>query len=411
MPSRRDFLTTLTGLTATWPALAQGHPNPDDEEAFWRQVRGQFPLRPERVYFNNGTNGPSPWAVVRAQQALMDELERTGEYGSPEPARQALAGFFNVAASTISLTHNTTEAINHLAWGLPLRRGDEVVLTDHEHAGNALPWLHRAKRTGLRLRVLALAPTAAETLNRLEGLLNRRTRVLALPHITCTTGQVLPLAQLAALAQTKNLWLAVDGAHGPGSLPLDLGQLGRVFYAGCGHKWLLGPKGTGFLYVPPALLDVLQPLHLGAHADAGWTLTPQSQQLTGYAPTAHRYDYGTQNAATYAGLVAAVDFLTRLGLDRVAARGQQLAARLQAGLLALPHRAQVLTPTEPASRGNMVTFRPLGQDYQALNERATRQGFRLRVVPEHGLNAVRVSTHLYNQPSEVDRLLELVATV
>jgi cysteine desulfurase / selenocysteine lyase len=412
MPTRRQFLQTLPlGLSAA-PALAQLPQWPGqvtDDEAYWQQVRAQFPLARDRAYFNNGTNGPSPYPVIEAQQRAMDELERTGEYGSPEPARAALARFLRVPQAEICLTHNTTEGINLMAWGLPLRRGDEVLVTDHEHAGNALPWLNRAKRSGIRLKVVPLAPTAAQVLERIDAAIGWRTRVLALPHIACTTGQVLPAKEMAQLGRDRGLWVCLDGAHGPGSTLLDLPGLGCDAYAACCHKWMLGPKGTGFLYVRAGMLDTLQVQHLGAHADTGWDLRARPPVLRGYVPTAHRYDYGTQNAATYAGVTAAVDFWDKIGAERAIGRAQALAERLQTGLLALPDRAEMLTPTEAASRGTMIGFRPRHLGFRAFNDLAARHGFRLRVVPEGGLDSIRVSTHFYNHPDEVDRLLALVA--
>ncbi len=415
MLNRRHFLQTLPLGLVAGPALsALGQTQPDghladEDETFWRQVRDQFPLTRDRVYFNNGTNGPSPHSVVKAQQERMDALERMGEYGDTHAARTALARFLRVPEKEICLTHNTSEGINLMAWGLPLRRGDEVILTDHEHAGNALPWLNRAKLSGIKLKIISPAATAAETLDRINGAIARRTRVIAVPHITCTTGQVLPVKEITRLGHDKGLFVCLDGAHGPGSTLLDLHDIGCDCYAACCHKWLLGPKGTGFLYVREAMLDTLQVQHLGTYGDTGWDLHARPPVLNGYVPTAHRYDYGTQNAATYAGVPAAVEFFEKIGLEKIVHRARGLAERLQNGLLALPDRVEMLTPGEAASRSTMIGFRLRHLGFRAFNDSAIRQGFRLRIVPEGGLNSIRVSTHCYNQPEEVDRLLALVA--
>jgi len=422
--SRRNFIRQVTGgVIGSWALtsipsesaaryiLSRGEEVGAADEPFWKTVRDQFPLTHDRVYFNNGTIGPSPFVVRDAVKSAIDNMDSTGEYAGGENARGKIAKFINAEESEISITHNVTEGINIIATGLPLQRGDEVILTTHEHAGNALPWLNRARRDNLTVKALRPGATAAETLNRLSDLITPKTKVIAIPHISCTIGQVFPVKEITALGHAKGLWVFFDGAHGPGTTLLDMKAIGCDFYATCGHKWMCGPKGTGFLYVKKELLDTVEAHCVGAYSDTGWDTTTDPPEFKGYVPTAHRYDYGTQNAALQIGLAASVDFLYHIGMENIVARGSALAKHLQQGLLGLGDGVEMLTPTEDASRGFIVGFRLKKMPYDKFAEFAGKKGFRVRIVPENHLNSIRISTHLYNNFDEVDRFVQAVKEI
>ncbi|MFI5251868.1 MAG: aminotransferase class V-fold PLP-dependent enzyme [Bacteroidota bacterium] len=423
-PSRRSFIRTVTGgVIGAWaltaiPAESRARYilsrdetiSPDDDE-YWKVVRQQFPLTHDRVYFNNGTIGPSPYVVREALKSGIDNIDATGEYGGGEYARQKIAKFINADESEISMTHNVSEGINIIALGLPLKRGDEVILTTHEHVGNALPWLNRARHDGIVIKALKPAMTAEENLNRINDLITNKTRVIAIPHITCTIGQVFPIKEIAKLGHDKGLWVFFDGAHGPGTTLLDMKDINCDFYATCGHKWMCGPKGTGFLYVKKELLDTVEAQMVGGYSDIGWDVTTTPPEFKGYVPTAHRYDYGTQNAALQIGLAASVDFLYQIGMENIIVRGRALSGRLQKGLMDLGDRIEMLTPTEERSRGFVVGFRLKNMPYDKFNEHAGKKGFRIRIVPESHLNSIRISTHLYNNADEVDKFIAIVKEV
>ncbi len=382
-----------------------------EDEKFWSDVRDQFPLTRNRIYFNNGTIGPSPHPVIEAVHQAMLDLDTRGEYDGWETARPKVAKLVNADSTEISLTHNVTEGINIVAQGLPLKRGDEVIMTTHEHAGNALPWLNRMRLDGIVIKTLKPAMTADENLNRINDLITTSTKVIAIPHITCTVGHVFPVKEISKLGHDKGLWVFFDGAHGPGMTVLDLKDMGCDFYASCGHKWMCGPRGTGFLYVRKEMLDVLQAKWIGAYSDTGWDLTVDPPEFKGYVPTAHRYDFGTQSAPISIGLAAAVDFLYHVGMENIARRGKALANLLQSELLKLGDKVEMLTPTEEQSKGCIVGFRLKNMPYDKFGEHAAKNGFRIRLVPESHLNSIRVSTHLYNNPDEVMKFVEAVREV
>lgn len=378
------------------------------DEVYWATIRQLFPLTHEWVYLNNGTLGPSPYPVIEAIQTGMMETDRNGGYSGYEDAIAPLAKFVGADADEIALTHNVTEGINIACWGVPLKKGDEVILTTHEHVGNALPWLTRQKADGIVLKAYTPAPTASETLNRISDLITKRTRVIATPHIPCTQGQVLPVREICTLAREKGIFSLIDGAHGPGMIPLDLHEIGCDTYASCCHKWMLGPKGTGFIYVRKGMLDVLQPRFVGGGSDTGkWNMATSPITTTEFAPTAHRFFGGTQSLGLWRGVQASVQFLETIGMHNIHQRIQSLGTYAWQGLAAIPG-VEILTPEEQESRCAVVGFRIKKIPHDKFYAQCMEKKVRIRSVAENGLNSLRLSTHIYNNKAEVDRLLELV---
>ncbi len=390
------------------PLAATGQ-NVVSDEAFWHNVRLMFPLSRDLTYLNNGTFGPSPYPVIEAVKAGMMENDMKGQYGRWDETIKRLAGFVNVSKEEIALTHNVTEGINAGCKGIPLKRGDEVILTNHEHMGNAMPWMSRQKQDGIVLKTFAPGPTAAETLTRINGLITKKTRAIAVPHIPCTQGQILPVKEICTLARDKGIYSIIDGAHGPGMIPLDLHDIGCDTYASCSHKWMLGPKGTGFLYIRREFQDTLTPFAIGAGGDDGnWNLTTSPVTTGNYNDSALRYFGGTQSNGLYAGVVAAIDFIESVGKENVYNRIKYLGKYTQDSLLAMGDKVELLTPTEERSRAGVNGFRIRGVDFQKFFGTCMENRIRIRGVNENGLNSLRVSTHIYNNTEEIDKLMELV---
>jgi len=383
-----------------------------DDEKFWSMVRQQFPLTKDVAYLNNGTMGPSPYPVIEAVRKGMMDCDQLGSYGGWEATQQKIGAFVGANEDEIALTHNVTDGINIACWGLPLKKGDEVIITTHEHVGNAFPWLNRQKLDGIVLRTFTPASTAAETLNRISALINKKTRAIAVPHIPCTQGQVLPAKEISTLGKEKGLFVFIDGAHGPGQLMLNLHDIGCDVYASCCHKWMLGPKGTGFLYVKKDFQDTLQTYFVGGGSDnAKWNMATNPVQMGEYASSAHRYYGGTQNIGLYRGVDAAIDFIENIGLQNIHDRIKMLGAYTQQKLLEFGDKVELITPTEEQSRCAVNGFRIKGMEFTKFNTLASENKIRIRSVAENGLNSLRVSTHIYNTKSEIDKLMELIKKV
>lgn len=402
-------LSELNVLAATQKVSNHNGSVAADDETYWKNVRQLFPLTTDKVYLNNGTVGPSPYPVIEAIRGGMMYTDEFGEYSGYEKSIDAIADFVAADKNEIALTHNVTEGINIACWGLPLSKKDEVIITDQEHVGNALPWLNRHKLHGIVLKTFTPAPTAAETLERVAALITRKTKAIAIPHIPCTHGQVLPVKEICALAKEKGLYSCIDGAHGAGMLPLDLHDIGCDTYASCCHKWMLGPKGTGFLYVRDGFRETLQSYFVGGGSTKGeWDLVNTPDYTPPYADSAHKYFGGTQSLGLARGVIASVDFLQRIGMDNVHARIKYLGMYLQSELLALGEKVELVTPTEERSFCGVNSFRIKGVQYKDFFKTCSENKVRIRAVPENGMNCLRISTHIYNSKQDIDALIELV---
>ena len=380
-----------------------------EDEHFWQFVREQFPLSHDRIFLNNGTMGPSPFVVIDAVRNEMETVDRTARYGGWDSIREKIATFIHAQTEEISITHNVTEGINVIACGMPLKKGDQIILTDQEHVGNALPWLARARRDQLVLRPVTLAETAEETLSRIAALITKRTRVIAVPQVTCTTGQVLPVREICRFARERGIYTLIDAAHTPGMLPLDVKEMDCDFLASCGHKWLMGPKGTGFLYVRRELIDLIEPYWVGGGVDTGWDIY---QGTLTFRHDAHKFDFASQSAALYVGLGAAIDFVSHLGIENIARRGQALAGHLRTELEKLGDKITILTPKEVGGFASILSFRLKNMPYDQLQKHLIeKHQIITRGVAESKMFCNRISTHIYNNFDQVNRLVQAIHEV
>jgi len=253
MLNRRHFLSTAAAgfaasLTFQGNLLAQLERTPalpdhslldKDEDAYWAQMRRQFLIPDDEVYLNNGTVGSSPVPVLRD---IFDGYTTTEKMDQEDPEdypiwgyaawnefRDPLAAFVGCKRDEIALLRNATEANSYIANGIDMKPGDEVLMTDQEHPGGEHPWDLRAKRYGIVVKKIALprpVKDAAQVLNLVNDAIAPRTRVLFFSHITTFSGVVLPAKELAALARSKGVLCAVDGAHVPGMMRLNISELG-----------------------------------------------------------------------------------------------------------------------------------------------------------------------------------------
>ena len=384
-----------------WPAA------PPDEEQFWKVLRAQFPLTDERAYFNTGGLGASPYAVIDAVKAKMDELEKVSETGHSEElwkdVKSSAAQLLGCDPGELAFTRNATEGINIVCNGLPMKRGDEMITTTHEHVGNTTPWLALLQREGIVIKLFEpSSESAQENIDRIVKLVTKRTRLISVPHATTTVGLVLPIKALSEFARSKNIWLFVDGAQTMGMFPFNLHELSCDAYATSGHKWTLGPKETGLLYVRKDMLDVIQPKFTGAYSADDFDLAKNTMK---FHPTAQRYEYGTVSIPLRFGLGTAIKFMQRIGMVNVWKRDQALSTRLYRGFREIPY-VKVLSPANDADRSALITVKHEKMTYLELQSHLDKFKLRTRGVGEGGVNGLRISTHIYNSFEEVDRVLE-----
>lgn len=410
---RRTFLQGLgagaLGALAGWaPAAPSPGRLPSFESAgpddFWAAVRAQFPLHDDPVYLNTGGLGPVSRPVLDTVQATTERLQQHSESGHAlfEPVRAAMARFIGAQTDEVCFVRNATEGNSIIAAGLALAAGDEVIFDSHAHPGGSFPWINQAKQRGVVVRLFEPDPaSAAGNLARILALVTPRTRVIQVSHLTCTTGQVLPVQVLAGAARERGIWLHVDGAQAAGMIPLDLHALGCDSYAFSGHKWLGGPHETGVLYLRRDRLEAVAPTGIGAYSGELPDLTGEIK----YAGAASRHEYGTRNAALIAGLGAAVQLQEQIGRERIAAHGAGLATQLHEELGRVDG-LEVLTPADPALRGSIVTIRHARADAgKFFGYLVEKHRLRCRPVTERNLGAVRISTHVFNSAADCARVV------
>jgi isopenicillin-N epimerase len=414
---RRRFLATaLTGASASLALrgslLAQLQatpPLPDHallekhEDAYWAQMRKQFLIPEDEIYLNNGTVGSSPAPVLRAVFEGYNTTEKMDQqdpedypiwgYAAWNEFRDPLASFVGCTRDEIALLRNATEANSYIANGVDMKAGDEVLMTDQEHPGGIHPWDLKAKRYGIVVKKITLprpVKDAAQVLNLVNDAITPRTRVLFFSHITTFSGVVLPAKDLCALAKTKGILSAVDGAHVIGMMKLDVQDLGCDMYSSSPHKWLMATKGTGLLYVRDEVIDRLW----NTIATEGWDDTKIR---------AERFQrIGSSNVPSLWGLRASIQLANTIGIERIERRHRQLADYILDEMT--KRGAESWTSPDPALRCAIVSVNvpPIARmDLETWMWKTHR--IRIRGGDP---NKLRLSTPYYLQKKEIDRFLE-----
>jgi selenocysteine lyase/cysteine desulfurase len=385
-----------------------------NEDAFWQIIRDQFLLDPDWTYLNFGGLGSMPLPVINAYQEFSAAEERAPNAGFDYQqwcgVKNKLARLLSPACrrEDLAFIGCATEGINMILNGLPLKKGDEIITSTHEHVALTCPLLHRLHADGIVIRLFDPdLKSGRGNVDRIAGLINPRTRLIFLSHVTCTTGQLFPVKEIAALARAKGVWFALDGAQGPACVPFDIVEDGADFYASSAHKWLMGPKRTGFLYVRQGMLEALRPTVLGAGSSTDHNLKTGELKLE---QTAERYEYGTQNEALFFALGKAFDFIEAIGLSRILTYSRGLAEAFYAGLKEIPN-VEILSPAEEAFRSCMISFRPVRNDANDICQRLQKAHLRIRFVGENDLNCIRVSFYICNNRADVDHILEMLKTL
>lgn len=422
MTDRRSFLALLSLPLAgrLLPAGAGSVPSRSrmpagilsaDDEQFWRELRKEFSIPKDEVFFNTGTLGSSPRVVQQAVIAHMQHVDRdiahwdykaghenyfTGYYDEMA-IRDKIGAIINAPGRDISLSQNATFGMNFIANGLDLAPGDEVVVTDQAHPGGRKGYDLRARRHGIVVRELKVPepPTSPEQLIKLYlDATNPRTRVWAIPHISSGRAIRYPVDRLCALARERDIWAVVDGAQSLGHVVIDVEAMGCDAFFASPHKWLLAPKGTGFLYVRPARQQQL------------WATLASSEWDNQKDPMLRLMQYGTGNLSLLVGLGAAIDFHRQIGSARVEQRIRSLADRLRAGLAEIPG-ATIVSPTHPELACATTVYRLGGWTGAQMQDALWNQA-RIRVRNVGDEVGVRHGCHIYNSPGEVDRTLALL---
>ncbi|HVX30126.1 MAG TPA: aminotransferase class V-fold PLP-dependent enzyme, partial [Nitrolancea sp.] len=324
-------------------------------------------------------------------------------------ARESLAALIGAAPENLALTRNATDGVDLIAAGLKLDPSAVALTTDQEHPAVILPWSAAERRGGARLELFAIGPDPEVTLANFKRALKPETKMVIVSQVSCETGQRLPVEEICRICRERGILTMVDAAQSLAQFPIDVARIGCDCMTGNGHKWLAGPKGTGFLYVSPQLLPQVEPIHvgdgsvaprfdrvaLGDHpAEGDWT----------FEPSASRFEYGTRNWHTFNALPDSIAYLSNLGWSDIEAHCAALSTELKERLRAEPG-VTLHSPLDWEDSSALVTFgfdgwngvelsQRLWNDYQIIQRRVQ--------VP----NGVRISCAYFNDSSDLDRLFE-----
>jgi cysteine desulfurase / selenocysteine lyase len=394
------------------------------------QCRGDFPIlsrvvngRP-LVYLDSGASSQKPRQVLDAMRHFYEQsnanvhrsIHTLGEEATEayEAARDAVRGFVGARGrEEIIFTRGTTEGVNIIAQaiGRTLKPGDEIIVSEMEHHSNLIPWQMVCRDRGARLLAIPLQDGAYLDMAAFAGLLGPRTRMVAVAHISNVLGTINPVAEIVRQAHAGGAQVLLDGAQAAPHLRLDLAALGCDFYVFSGHK-MLGPTGIGVLYGRREVLEATEPALGGSEMiKEVWIDHAQWNDLP------WRFEPGTPPIAEAVGLHAAVDYLEKLGMDRVGAHERELTGRCLDALAAIPG-VTLYGPRNPEMKGAVVAFNVAGihpHDGAALLDQsgvAVRAGHHCAQPLAKRLGIVgtlRASFSVYNTADDVDRLAEAVA--
>ena len=399
-----------------------------------QEFRRDFPLLNQTmngrpiVYLDNGATTQKPESMIQAmcgyyggcnanphRGAYALSIEATDIY---ENTRERVRRFINAPkAEEIIFTKNATEALNLVAYSYgrtKLGPGDEILLTIAEHHSNLVPWQEAAKATGAKLNYIYLEPDGNLSQKDIETKITPRTKVVAVTHVSNVLGLVNPVRDIADRAHNAGAVVVVDGAQSVAHMAVDVQALGADFFAFSGHK-MLSPMGIGILYGRWELLSAMPPFLTG-----GDMIEYVSEQETTFAELPAKFEAGTQNVGGAAGLTAAIDYLEKLGFDRIAAIEQELLDYALPQLKALPYVELYGCDTTRNNKTGIITFNVKDVHPHDVSTILDAEGVAVRgghhcaqpLMTYLGQNATcRASFYFYNTKDDVDRWIAALKKV
>ena len=391
----------VEAIRADFPALA-------------RTVRNGNPL----IYLDSGATSQKPVQVLDAERSFYERHNGAAHRGTHllgeeatdvyEGARAKVAAFIGADVGEVVFTKNATEAINLVAYTMQASPGDEILITEMEHHANLVPWQQLCQRTGATLRWLSVTPDGRLDLDHLDQMITGRTKLVAVTHQSNVTGTIPPVAEIARAAHDKGALVLADAAQSVPHQPVDVAALGVDFLAFSGHK-MLGPYGIGVLFGRANLLEAMPPFLTG-----GSMIEMVRMEGSTFLPPPQRFEPGVPAVAEAAGLGAAIDYLTTLGMDNVAAHEESLTAHALDALREI-NGVRILGPDTTKDRGGAVAFEVEGVHPHDVGQVLDELGVAVRTGhhcawPLHRALGVQASTratfYVYNTHAEVEALAD-----
>jgi cysteine desulfurase / selenocysteine lyase len=383
-----------------------------DFPALARTVRNGNPL----TYLDSGATSQKPVQVLDAERSFYERHNGAAHRGTHllgeeatdvyEGARAKVAAFIGADAGEVVFTKNATEAINLVAYTMKASPGDEILITEMEHHANLVPWQQLCERTGATLRWFKVLPDGRLDVD--PSLITERTKIVAVTGQSNVTGVIPPVAEIAALAHEAGAPVLVDAAQSVPHQPVDVAALGADFLAFSGHK-MLGPYGIGVLFGRAGLLEAMPPFLTG-----GSMIEVVRMEGSTFLPPPQRFEPGVPAVAEAAGLAAAVDYLSGLGMGNVAAHEESLTAHALDTLREI-NGVRILGPDTTKDRGGAVAFEVEGVHPHDVGQVLDELGVAVRTGhhcawPLHRALGVQASTratfYVYNTHAEVDALAD-----
>jgi selenocysteine lyase/cysteine desulfurase len=348
------------------------------------------------IYLNTGTLGPCRRDTIQESKIAWEELESLpvkfyGKFGAEslaERTRTIAARFLGCDVGEILITTSTTNGMNAIAQGLRLKAGDRILTTDQEHGGGLLCWNYFAKYYGVAIDTINIPPgenDAASILNRINGSIKNETRLISVSHVFSSTGLRMPVAEIASLARSKGILCIVDGAQAAGAIKVNVKELGCHAYATSGHKWLMGPKGTGLLYLSKDVQDIIRPMQFEESYNT------------------YNDGNGVVNLACILGLGKAIEYIESIGITRVEEHNLSLRNRLYERL-SHAGNLTIMSPAKGPLASPMLACRIPDTIDRILFVRMLLDKHKISIRPTHKqwFNGIRFSLHIFNTEKEVD---------
>ena len=420
MPSRRSFVTRLSGAALALPALrADAFPrlvdaasgaagraplSLADDEGYWMLIQSAFDVDRARTNLNNGGVSPAPTHVL---DAMIRDLRFSN--GIPvidmwqvleprlENVRRDLAADFGCDIEEMAIVRNASEANEIMIFGLDLKKGDEVVVTNQNYGRMLNAWNQRVRRDGIVLKTVSfkVPSTDEHVVEQFMSAVTPRTKVIEVTHITNLTGQILPVKKLVDRCRPLGIQVFVDGAHAYAHFPFTRDQLGVDYYGTSLHKWLTAPIGTGFLYVRRDRIPALWPLMAGNPG--------QDADIRKYE------EIGTHPAGNHNAIGVALAFHRGIGAERKIARLRWLRDRWAKRVIAENPRVKVLTPLDGERAGAIALVQVDGIETPKLQQwLQAKYGIVTVAIVHEEFHGLRVTPNVYTTRDEVDHFADRI---
>jgi selenocysteine lyase/cysteine desulfurase len=382
------------------------------------EVRQHLPILAECTYLNTGTVGIMAEPVLEKHIDNIVDHERGGHATQAraidgyERARTVLSALLNAKPADVALNRNASDGINWVAATYPLRPGDEVITSTEEHPAMILPWMAACERAGATLRFIPMTHDDSSLARELSRSLTDRTRVVAFSQVSCETGARVPVDIIRDVVG-PDVSILIDASQSVGQFPVDIPAMRANFVIGNGHKWLAGPKGTGFAWFDPRSIDAVPPACFGDGAvEPRWsrayyqTSPPPALK---YASDATRFEYGTRAWHTYGALADAIEYQAALGWNDIFDHVRRVSDFAKQTLEEIPG-ISVVTPTSWEDSSGIVTFKVAGLDGRDVSA-ALKETHRIIQRSVEVPSAVRVSVTYFTTEDDITHLANVVDRV